>query len=391
MKVLILSQKGDGQAMGQRLLEEGHEVRIFYQSIQYIPRNIVPTVTSWREYIAWCDLVVHDAAGYEQREATIRSFGKPIIGMGSTEGGLFPLHLPEYIQAESFESLFESIFNLPWGYGWQLYNDEFKLNVALPDDLIYAHDYFKGPLKARRLIEGVKCRLTGWWNGRNWLEPFLLVFRQDYELNENLGHDVECMSNVVLGITGSTRLASEVFKPLGPGLMSSTYRGPIEINLRVTETTPYCWAASLRFKPDTIEAILEGLREPLLDLLLETAHGIKKEIHLSEDTLISARLAQSAPQDGEPILGLDEEAKKHVWFTNVFIDQEGVYRTTGTDTTVLKVTARGRRKDNDFTKEAVNRCYRTLQTIRLRQKCYRTDLGAGVNESMAHLKQWNWL
>lgn len=396
MKILILSQKGDGQAIGQRLIQEGHEVRIFYQHQQMVPRNIVPTVTSWREYIAWCDLVVQDAVGYEGREATIRAFGKPILGMGRVEGA-GPLNLPEGVQAANFEDLYSDIFSRPWQDGWQLYNDDFKLNVNEKEDLIFAHEYFKvGPLKARRLVDGVKCRVTGWWNGRMWLTPFMLTFRQDYELNGNLGRAVECMSNVVLTLAPDSRLASEVFKPLGPGLMSSPYRGPVEINLRVTDKVPYAWSAGLRFKPDTIEAVLEGLREETLGLLLETAYGVKKEILLSEDTLICARLIQPEVASGEPILGLDDEARKHVWFSNVYQDGEGVLRTTGSDGTILKVTARGRQspekgQHQDYVKEAVNRAYRTLETIRFRQKAYRTDLGAGVNESMAHLKQWGWL
>jgi len=123
------------------------------------------------------------------------------------------------------------------------------------------------------------------------------------------------------------------------------------------------------FQDNMMDLLIEGLREPITDLIFETATGTKKEMDLTEDSLICVRVTSDV--SNTMIYGLNEESLKHIHLYNVSKDLAGNYYSWGG--TVLKVCARGRN-----VKEARRRVYRTLNNIDLEDKQYRTDIGEGI-------------
>ncbi|MBU2249795.1 MAG: hypothetical protein KKD77_23815, partial [Gammaproteobacteria bacterium] len=120
------------------------------------------------------------------------------------------------------------------------------------------------------------------------------------------------------------------------------------------------------FDENAMDLLIEGLREPITDLIFETATGTKKEMNLTEDYLICVRVMSD--RQNTMIEGLNEENLKHIHLYNVSKDLAGNYYSWGG--TVLKVTARGR-----SIKEARRRVYRTLKNIHIDDIQYRTDIG----------------
>jgi phosphoribosylamine-glycine ligase len=175
------------------------------------------------------------------------------------------------------------------------------------------------------------------------------------------------------------------------------------VNCIVDDKKAYALESTSRFGYDAIEALSEGLREPLTDLLYGCAIGTKKKMDITGDAMMSVRLTippwpnkAPGPDDyGEPIGGITDAALKHLYLEDVYLDKQGVYRTAGAEGIILKATATGRTSDSngkpDYTREAARRCYRLLDTIKIGSAQYRTDIGKRVNDDYATLLKQGWI
>jgi len=189
--------------------------------------------------------------------------------------------------------------------------------------------------------------LTGWFNGSDWIKPLFKVWKYKELLTGGLGPRTECMGVV-------TRPTSETLDELIPMLRKEGFTGPVN-----------------GFDYDFIEAFMEGLREPMTDLIFETVQGIKKEINVSKDWLIAVRLTVPRSSINTEIKGLTKENLKHLYLVDVR-KEDDKYFCSGE--TVLKATARGRTPE-----EARKRVYRTLDNLKIQNKQYRLDIGEGIS------------
>ena len=357
MRVLFLSTSGSCLGLAGRVAAEGHDVEVFITDpvMHSCGGGIVKRPVSWRPSLPHADLIVADCQDFSCYETAIRKFGKPALGVS--------------LQTELFEYT-EKFFELCDKLEIRRWEEEQYGSFTVPSS------------------DSVSLRVEGWWNGRDFVQPFLLIFRDVRLLTGYLGPEVESMGSTVLALP-SCRLTQVTLEKLRPFLNKVSYRGPVSIQLLVGEEKAVALrsAASLQF--DETEAFMEGLREPILDVLFETATGAKKKFEVSDDTMISVRMITFS---GGPLEVRDPKALEHVWLSDVQ-KMGSMYFCPGGRKVVLKATAIGRRQEDkkDYTREARNRVYRTLSNVDLPDKAYRLDIGEAVNGYMETLKKWGWL
>lgn len=418
MKVLFLSKSGDGLGIAHRIREQGHEVNFWLPDTQYrlAGQGLVNRVPSFRPLMAGADLIVADMVGFGTYSQLFERLGKPTLNIDplvekleldrEKASDLFGRLGVAQPASQSFESIEEA--------KKALYSGEWKPVVLKPSGNMATSKtmvckekeecewalgtYPPGTrLTVQDFVQGVEVSTEGWWNGRDFLSPFLLTFEEKRFLEGNLGQNVGCMGNVVV-TSGSSRLTQQTVEKLRPFLRKTKYRGPIDLNAIVTKEKAMVLEATCRMGYDAVEAMAEGLKEPLLDLLFETATGTKKEMNITSDTMIGVRLsvppypmAEPKKEDRDiPVLGINRQNFKHLWLTDIYVTKEGFF-TAGGDGCLLKATAIGRRNENDLVREARNRVYRTLAGLQVPNKQYRRDIGTRVNSDYAQLKEWGWL
>lgn len=413
MKILMLSKEGDGLGIAQRLKQEGNDVSLFIQNKAYsrAGRGIVERVSSWRPLLKSSDLVIADMVGFGYLEPTIKASGKPYLGF-SRIGERAELDRAKGMElldslgiltptTFSFASTTKALEVLDyWAEpGFVIKpsgNESTALTTICRDRETYkwALDRIpSGALIVQELIEGIEVSTEGWFNGRDWIQPFNHTFEEKRFLTGDHGPNTGCMGNIVVAANEKEKLVQETIPKLKPFLTRLNYRGPIDINCIVTETAVYALELTVRFGYDAIEALMEGLREPVTDLLFETALGVKTSMNLSDEYLASVRVsvppyphADPHPDEfGIPITGINDQNLSHLFLTDIML-RGGLYQYAASDGVVYKATAHGR-----TVKEVMGRVYRTIENVKVHDMQYRTDIGKRVLADMTQLSAWGWI
>ncbi len=413
MKVLMLSKHGDGLGIAHKLAQEGHNVAVFIQDSAYKRGGlgIVRRVKSWRPELLAADLVLCDMVGFGAYERTLRRFSAPVMGCSRIADMLeldrskghdllqrLGIKTPETFtfkrpaDAVVLEASWE-----PPGYVLKPSGNADTSKTVLvrePSGLRWALEQMPDrPLLVQRIVEGVEVSTEGWFNGRDWVLPFNHTFEEKRLMPGGLGPNTGCMGNVVLA-TQSNELTRQTVERLTPFLRQIGYRGPIDLNAIVNSMGAHVLEITPRFGYDAIEALTEGLREPLGDLLFEVAAGVKHEMDLpTREPMIAVRLSvppwphgePSEADAGMPLLGLNSENLKHIALTDAMREGDSYLYAAG-DGVVAKVTARGRTVE-----EARRRAYRTIRNLSIQDVQYRTDIGSRVNRDWKQLAEWGFV
>jgi len=422
MRVLFVSKEGDGLGVAQRLALEGHSVDVWIPDERFkkAGRGIISRVPSWQTAARRADLIIADSVGLGKYEDLVRSFNKPAIGFSSL------LDIIELNRVKGMELFERAGVSVPptfefhstaeakaitqkegWGEGWVVKpngNLSTAKTMVCKDEKLWDRCLAKLQEKCdgivQQIVSGVEVSTEGWFNGNEFIRPFNHTFEEKRFLAGNLGVNTGCMGNIVIRADGN-RLTSATVERIAPFLRMIGYRGPLDVNCIVTEDGAYALEATSRMGYDAVEALIEGLEEPAGQFLLDVANGTKKEMKLTEDTMIAVRLSvppwpvrkPDSDDEPEPITGIDDDNIWHLFLTDLF-QERGDYFTASGDGVLLKATAVGsinRRGKPDYTYEARRRVYRLLDKIAVLGKQYRTDIGARVNDDIAKLKQWGWL
>lgn len=414
MRFLFLSESGDGLGIAHQLTKEGHKVDYFIKERGYerAGKGIVNLVNSWRPKVAGADLVVCDMVGFGLQGDLIRKMGKPILACDKVMDLLeldrskgmevfktLGIKTPEtfsFSNAEEAKSLLAT-WEQPGYVVKPSGNQATAATVVCRDKETFAFALEQvgkaDGLIVQKIIEGVEISTEGWWNGRDWIEPFNHTFEEKRFLEGDLGPNTGCMGNVVIGARRRNRLIRETVEKLTPFLKRTSYRGPVDINCIVNETGAYALEITARFGYDAIEALMEGLNEPIADVLFEVGMGVKKEFDLTTEFMIAGRLSvppwphadESGEKKGLPILGINEKNLKHIYLSDAYREGNNYYY-AASDGVVLKATARG-----VSVREAQRRMLRTLGNIKVSDKQYRRDIGDRVDSAMSRLKDWRYI
>jgi len=242
----------------------------------------------------------------------------------------------------------------------------------------------------------VEISTEGWFNGIDFIHPFNHTFEEKHYLPGDIGKMTGCAGNVVLPLERPSRLVKETVMRFKPILSKAGYRGPIDINCIVTKDKAYALELTCRFGFDAFEALMTGLNEPVGAFLFDVATGVKKDMALRNDFLITVRVTRDPypyckpadldePDKGMPICGLTETDLKFTYLCDVYKDGDQI-KYAASDGVVLKATAFGR-----SVKEAQHRVYKICKNIQAIDIAYCNDIGDRVDKDIALLREWGWL
>lgn len=414
MRVLMLSQEGDGLGIAHGLIKEGNQVDVFIKNSAFASagKGIVNRVKSWRPVVAKADLIIADMVGFGGLESTLRKLGKPLLGFN---------RLADMIELDRSKS--EQMFNaagILTPSSFEFANPEHAKEILTtwedpgyvikPDGnietsktfVVRDKDTFEWALTqysrdqklvVQTLIEGIEVSTEGWFNGRDWLRPFNHTFEEKRFLDDGFGTNTGCTGNVVITTEGD-RIVEQTLQHLTPFLRRIGYRGPFDVNSIVTQEGVYALEPTPRFGYDAIEAVMEGLKEPLIDLLFEVASGVKTKMEITSDPMLAVRVSvapwpHGTPEKGDadlPIIGLNESNLKHIYLTDARLDHNGKFYYTAGDGVVMKVTAIGQDVE-----QARRRAYRTIDRVGILDKQVRTDIGKRFVPDMRRLRDWGYV
>jgi phosphoribosylamine--glycine ligase len=419
MRVLFLSKDGDGLGMAYKLALEGNHVDFWIKNPQYkhALEGIIDRPKEWRPLLPKADLVICDMVGFSQYAELFQKYGKPFLSCNPVADiieldrmkGLetfkrVGIDQPEYWHFKTTE---ECAAKLP-----EIWEDEGLVlkpfgnldtgKTYVCDDISLAQwaltTYPKGvEMIVQRRVFGVEVSTEGWFNGLEYIAPFNHTFEEKTLMNDGVGKMTGCMGNIVQTTKGD-KLCDATVRKVESVLKKAGYRGPVDVNCIVTKAQVFGLEFTCRFGYDAVEALMQGLREPMGNLLFETAIGSKKEMDISSDYLMSVRVSRDPypskvesldkiDQDlGMPIVGLTNKDMNHVYLCDCFLDKGGNIKYAASDGVVLKATGFGR-----TIPEASTRTYKVISNIKGIDLMYRTDIGARAAKDIKQLQEWGWL
>jgi len=356
VKILFLSSEGSGISLAQRMASEGHSVYVFVRGIgaENVGSGIVNRVPAWRPSLMESDLVVCDSPGFGNYAKVLRGNGRPVFACN---------RLADLALAPKRQS---SLLRL--------------LSLNIPTEEI-PHD-------------SVPCLVQAWYNGRDWVRPFLVSMNEDYFMNGDVGPKVPSMGCLTWAAKKDYRLFHTVLFPLEKFLKKISWRGPVNVRVRAWLEGTTVDSFYLGFQYDSTFALVEGLQEPLGDAIFETAIGLKRELCITTfDYMLSARISVPPWPHAQPngeirglgIGELSDKALKHIHFQDAYCDGK-LYRIAGLTGVVCSATAVGRTID-----EVQARVLRTVRGIPLADKQYRTDIGKASGERLKRLQEYGYL
>lgn len=425
MKILIMGKEGDGFGIAQRLALEGNDVSVWCADPRFEKalEGIVARPADWKAAAADADFTIIDCVGLSRAAPTLERLRKPVIGCspildkieldrgaGMRLFATAGIAIPETFEFAGTEDAADLVRRLDWGQGWVIKPNG---NVSTAKTMVVKNPTRMSRSLAalspdstgilQRVVSGIEVSTEGWFNGSRFLRPFNHTFEEKRFLSGNLGHNTGCMGNVVLNAGDGDRLTRETVERLEGFLAHVGYVGPFDVNCIVTPEKAYALEATSRMGYDAVEALAEGLEEPLGTMLWDVARGANRDLKLTDQTMIAVRLSippwpvrkPERDDEPEPIDGIDDSTLPHLFLTDVRKNGKG-YETAGGDGVLLKATAigsirTGTERTPDLTYEARRRVYRLLDRIDVSGKQYRNDIGARVNGEVAQLKTWGWL
>lgn len=410
MDILMMSKSGDGLGIAQRMVEEGHSVKVWIEEKGFDKAGlgIIERVQVWRPHFQHMDLIVFDMNGLSKFESTFETTDVPVFGLSKFAD------MMELDRGKQSELLELAGLNQPNSRTYKSPGeaasiiDKFPKNgvVIKPSGNLdtgktyivkdvntyeWALEQFTGDqeLIVQDFVKGVEISTEGWFDGDRFVS-FNHTFEEKRFLNDDLGQNTGCMGNVVFKAPARrNRLVDEV-KKLSPFLERMNYRGPIDINFIANETGIFVLELTPRLGYDAIEALTEILDMDITDLFVLAASSALYSVSLKDGFAIAVRVSTPpfpmSDNNEHEDLPIDVSRLKRVPFMTDAYREKGSYFTAGSDGVIMKVTSHAKTVAG-----AISLVYKEVGKIGLLDAQYRTDIGARVVNDLKALKNWKYL
>lgn len=393
MKILILSKNGKSAALAGELAREGNDVTLYTEDeVPFLfGSGIFSKTTSWRQEIPLADLIVCDSPGFGTFEEVIKRNGKPVLGCSpfADEAELnrkrphfifdkCGIPAAKTIELKDSKEMLNLALDWPEG-GYQITGKSISgkqqtLLVMSRELLFWASDYFKGEVLCVQAYDGVEICVEFWFNGRSFLDFGTISLLYDGE------------GSAISSISQDSSIYQQTFRLLESMMRKISYRGPVNIYAKLQEEELFCYDISFGFEFETLEAYIEGLREPLVDVLFEVALGSKKSIAFGTDYCTSVAIYKRDYSIGSPIVGVCDENLRHLHFIYAFRGPDGAYSACSGEPIVAKATAHAK-----SISESCSRMYRTASSINFAEADFSRHVGFGADRIFSNMRKWNWL
>lgn len=422
MKFAFVSKTGDSIPIAHRVSAEGHSVVVMIDDQAYRearvgegfvtlgPRPSLSAVMGEKP-----DCVVFDMVGYGELAGALRAAGVPVFGAalwadvielnrpyGTALMAACGIKTPKTYVFKSLDEGIAFVQNHPARYVFKPSGNLSTFTTYVshgPEDLVGMMKHaLRGAVgdtaefELQEFVGGVEVSCEGWFNGSRFVEPLNITFEEKRFMEGGLGPNTGCMGNVVVPLVGRPRIVQDGIGRLEKVLRSSDYRGPLDLNSIVTRDSLFGLEFTARFGYDAVQALLEGLRGEIGELLHGVATGKSNKMQLVHEYLIAVRLTVPPYPHEErpggvnvPVFGVTDGAAKHLWPSGLRIEA-GQPIGCSPDGNLLAVTAWG-----STVREARRRVYRTVERLVIPDVQYRRDIGERVERDMAQLREWGWV
>lgn len=260
LSVLILSQKGEGNELADKLVSEGNVVKFWVKD----PAERVAIKPSWQEidryeeHLATADLCIFTSSGFGGVAKELRERGKMVVG------------------------------------------------GVLQDVLVKDPGVRDAAIRLMSLAQvipssGVEASLCGWYDGKNWITLLSQQYSRLMEGNRGPKLDMGC----VVGVEES------LVVNLTPILQSTEYRGFVRVEVVIHPDEMYFKSIDCNHSALEVIASCEALRCSLTNLLTSTARGRLRSPEYPQYGLSLKILGFSSSAKFQP----PEAAIKHCWKT----------------------------------------------------------------------------
>jgi phosphoribosylamine--glycine ligase len=408
MRFNIISETGDGAYLGPRLLEEGHDVRLWIRShdCKEVMEGIVDKVGTIDELTLGAskdeDIFIFDGTGNGIIADSLRGQGFQVIGDSVLADRLEEdrefgfevmkqagIDTPETEEFHSFEDAISYVESKEDGF---VYKPSSRLGLESMSHVCHDKDETLEYLKEQRaevrledisfslqqFTKGVAISTEIWFDGQDTIEGLSNHTLERKELmNENLGPSGGCSGNTIWRC-GECPLCERVRGVL-PFLREHGYRGMLDLNAIVNEDGIFGLEWTPRFGYDAAPTMLLKLVDGEIGFFLQDmSRGTFEANHWELKEGFASSLRVSIPpyptekyhaDSGTTIGGLSAQAQKDCALFNVRRSAEGKLESAGAWGIILVITGWGNSIPNSYEVP-----YRIAERLKLPDKQYRTDL-----------------
>lgn len=350
MEILVYTEKYDLFGVANRLVDEGHSVKVFFTG--KLPEGFgkFEKVTHPHNAIKSCKFIISDGISNQQVYEWARQYNRPIIGAGQmtymmnndcyreyTVGQKLGVSLPTTEIIDDVSVMYSKV--LDWNPARTLVRFDREV-ISCDHQEWLAWSMTQLPLNKKILLQtpefGEYVTVMGWFDGLKWAKPFVLKTEDEDGL----------MSSLMRGISDREWL-SKTIEPWGAFLKAIDYHGPFSVRCLASKKGVVVMSTYAGFQFPSLYAYIEGLMEPFGEFLNKIALGVCDSHQFTKD-YSSAMFVRSSMKEpvGVPILGLDEGNQKHTFYGGiVFRETEKVI---GPGPWVYAVSAHGREPEESF-------------------------------------------
>ena len=427
MKILAISTDALFTGMLHRLKREGNEIKMFIQTeaMKQVFDGIVDKVDSYEEWIDWADLIVFDDVGFGRLQDDLRKEGKLVVGgsgyfdklesdrtAGHDKFVDMGLKTPDFHEFKSFDEAVEFVRENPGRYVVKPYgkteNRKELAYVGMKDDgsdVIAVLERYKERypsssehIELEEFIDGIEVATSAYFNGGEFIYPININYEHKRFFNDDLGVNTGEQGTVMHWSHGDFRLFEEGLQKLEGELRKENYVGCIDINYIVTEENAYPLEFTNRFGYPSLFIQLEALngRMKVADFLYGLATGELEYLPIPENEYQIGIVGNMPPYpydcpkifdmlSKDMPIHIPESMGDHIWLCDAYW-KDGKYRLTGKIGYPFVVTARG-----PTVERAREMAYAYMDTVRMPNMYYRTDIGARTGGHIEMLRGWGWI
>lgn len=391
MKILILTRDGSALGLAQRLVQEGHQVDVFSDtlSLAHTGKGVYDISDNLWKSVQDCKFIVTDSGNWDSLYKRAKTYNKPIIGCNAMTDMLNKDCVKEYQLGTRLGIKFPDteIYSDAQGLQPKVLEGSFlRYNIKIDRRMFVctrrewmAWAMYQLPIGKEILLQkemqGREISVIGWFNGLNWIMPFFYATPNAKEIG----------AVAMLAQKSNTKLTAHTIEPLEKWLRTIDYKGAVTAHLIVEDKTDIAYVDRFEvgISAPCIFAMMESLKTPISDFLNSLAFGHETKIEVSLDYLLGIEVrSKDEDMQGAPVLGLEDGNLKHIFLHGVYKDDTS-YMMSGETLPVYTVVSRGQ----DM-REASRRIYRTIEQVQFPRMEYLANLEGRSAMTFQNLKRW---
>jgi phosphoribosylamine---glycine ligase len=408
VKFLFVSLEALSLDLTYRVLQEGHEVKLFVQNEteKDVGDGFVEKVDKWEDHIGWAEVIVFDDIGFGKAADKLRSEGKKVVGgsaytdrlesdreFGQNELARAGVSTLQGRTFSDFEEAVKFVQSNPSRYvikpSGKAQNEKELLFVgqeADGNDVINVLAHYKKHwsnkiriFQIQQFASGVEVAVGAFFNGKEFVKPVNVNFEHKRLFPGDIGPSTGEMGTLVFW-TRRSKIFELTLEKMKQQLIESHYVGYIDINCIANEGAIYPLEFTSRFGYPTISIHMEGVTGEwgrflyLIacgeEVTLETKKGFQIGVVIAVPPFpfTDDRTFRKFSEDAIVLFKKQDTAGVHLGE----VKKDGNdWRIAGRSGYALVVTGSG-----ITTEEARTQAYHRVANIMIPNMFYRTDIGA---------------